>query len=68
MDMLPFSTLSISKLEGRKGMFALISQNEDRSKPLRLRKPSVRKKLQEPVDAPAAPKPPAKRKAKGQER
>ena len=68
VDMLPFSTLSLSKLEGRKGTFALIAQSEDRSKPLRLRKPSVRKKLQEPVDAPAAPKPPAKRKAKGQER
>lgn len=68
MGMLPFSTLSLSKLEGRKGTFALISQNEDRSKPLRLRKPSVRKKLQEPVNAPAAPKPSAKRKTKGQER
>lgn len=68
MGMLPFSTLSLSKLEGHKGTFALISQNEDRNKPLRLRKPSVRKKLQKQPDAPAAPSAPGKSKSKGQER
>ena len=67
MSMLPFQTLSLSGLEGRKGTFALISKDEDRFQKLILRRPSVRKKLQE---QPAAdtPKPPAKSKAKDQER
>lgn len=67
MAMRPFQTLSLSGLEGRKGTFALISKDEDRFQKLILRRPSVRKKLQE---QPAAdtPKPPAKSKAKDQER
>ena len=65
MSMLPFQTLSFSKLEGREGMFALISKDENRFQKLVLRKPSVRKKLQEKSDA---PKPPATKKAKEQER
>lgn len=64
MDMLPFSTLSISTLEGRKGTFALIRADENRNKKLRLQKPSVQKKLQEQADA---PKPPSRGRAKEQE-
>lgn len=65
MAVLPFQSLSFSTLEGRKGTYALISQDENRFQKLQLRKPSVRKKLQEQS---AAPKPPAKKKAKEQER
>ena len=61
MGMLPFASLSLSTLNGHKGIYALITRDEDRSKPLILRKPSVRKKLQEP---PAAGEP----KASGQNR
>ena len=50
MDMLPFASLSLSTLEGYKGIYALISKDEDRSKPLILRKPSVRKKLREAAE------------------
>ena len=64
MDMLPFETLTLSSLNGRKGVFALIRQDENRFRPLRLRKPSVRKKLQEQPDT---PKPPSKGKAMEQE-
>ena len=65
MAVLPFQSLSFSTLEGRRGTYALISQDENRFQKLQLRKPSVRKKLQEQS---AAPKPPAKKKAKEQER
>ena len=67
MAMLPFQTLSLSGLEGRKGTFALISKDEDRFQKLVLRRPSVRKKLQEQPAA-DAPKPPAKGRNKTQER
>ena len=50
MNMLPFASLSLSTLEGYKGIYALISKDEDRSKPLILRKPSVRKKLREAAE------------------
>ena len=65
MAMLPFQSLSFSTLEGRRGTYALISQEENRFQKLVLRKPSVRKKLQEQS---AAVKPPKKNKAKDQER
>ena len=67
MDMLPFASLSLSTLEGYKGIYALISKDEDRSKPLILRRPSVRKKLQE-QSAADAPKPPVKDRPKAPER
>ncbi len=67
ISMLPFQSLSLSTLEGRKGTFALISKDEDRFQELVLRKPSVRKKLQE-QPATDAPKPPAKGRPKAQER
>ena len=65
MAMLPFQSLSFSTLEGRRGTYALISQDENRFQKLVLRKPSVRKKLQEQS---ATVKPPAKKKPKEQER
>ena len=65
MSMLPFQSLSFSTLEGRKGRYALITKDEDRFQKLVLRKPSVRKKLQE--QSPAV-KSPAKKKPKEQER
>ena len=67
MAMLPFQTLSLSGLEGRKGTFALISKDEDRFQKLILRRPSVRKKLQEQPAA-DAPKPSAKGRPKDPER
>ena len=64
MSMLPFQSLSFSTLEGRKGRYALITKDESRFQKLVLRKPSVRKKLQQPLpDSPAA-----KKKPKEQER
>ena len=66
-SMLPFQSLSLSALEGRKGRFALISKNEDRFQKLVLRKPSVRKKLQE-QSAIDATKPSAKDRPRSQER
>lgn len=65
MAMLPFQSLSFSTLEGRRGTYALISQDENRFQKLQLRKPSVRKKLQEQS---AAVKPPKKSAVKDQER
>lgn len=50
MAMLPFRTLALSSLNGHEGIFALIRREEDRSQPLRLPKPSVRKKLREQPD------------------
>ena len=67
MSLLPFQTLSLSGLKDRKGTFALISKDEDRFQKLILRKPSVRKKLQE-QSAADAPKLPSKDRPKVQER
>ena len=65
MSMLPFQSLSFSTLEGRKGRYALITKDENRFQKLVLRKPSVRKKLQQPLpDSPTA----AKKKPREQER
>ena len=68
MSMLPFQSLSLSKLEGRRGTYALILKEENRFQPLVLRRPSVRKKLQEKSAVPAAPSEPGKPKAKRKER
>ena len=65
VSMLPFRSLSISTLEGRKGVYALITKDEDRTQSLRLRKPSVRKKLSETK---AGPGHQDKKKAREQER
>ena len=63
--MMPFKSLALTTLNDRRGIYALITKAEDRSKPLILRKPSVRKKLQEPSVASASS---AKKKSKDQER
>jgi len=44
--LLPFKFLSFSTLKDRKGIFAFIQKDENRDQPLRQRKPSVRKKLE----------------------
>ena len=67
MAMLPFQSLSLSTLEDRKGIYALISKDENRFQKLVLRRPSVRKKLQEKSEISAATKSPGKNKSKGQE-
>ena len=48
--LLPFRSLALSNLKDRKGEFAVISKEEDRTQPLRSRKPSVRSKLQQAVE------------------
>ena len=67
MSMLPFQSLSLSGLEGRKGIYALILKDENRFQKLVLRKPSVRRRLQEQPAA-DAPKPPSKGRTKEPER
>ena len=57
--LLPFRSLALSNLKDRKGVFAVISKEEDRTQPLRSRKPSVRSKLQQ---ASAEQKQPAAKK------
>lgn len=53
--LLPYKTLSISGFKEKSGIFALISKNESRDQPLRLPKPSVRKKLESKRMAPTLP-------------
>mgnify|MGYP000074328254 CR=1 FL=1 len=55
--LLPFSTLALTTLKDRRGVFALIGKDEDRSQSLR--RPSVRSKLQQ---ASAEQKQPAAKK------
>lgn len=43
MAMLPFSTLTLSTLDGYRGVFALIHRDEARNRPLHLRSPRGRK-------------------------
>ena len=61
--MLPFESLSLSKVEGWKGIYAMISQDEDRFQKLQTRrKPSIKAQLAEkPVHG---NKPPAKAKGR----
>lgn len=58
--MLPFSSLALTSIEGRQGVYVMISKEENRDQPLRQRKPSVREKLSE--KPPAAPEKKAPRK------
>lgn len=51
---MPFKSFYLTTIKGQKGLYALIRSNEDRSKPLRTVKPSVRGKLKEPVETPAS--------------
>ena len=68
MSMLPFQSLSLSGLEGRGGVYALISRDENRFQKLVLRKSSVKKKLQEKAEETSAGPSPGKSKSKDQER
>ncbi|MBR0311235.1 MAG: hypothetical protein IJQ98_02470, partial [Oscillospiraceae bacterium] len=43
--MLPFNSLALCTLEGRKGIYATITADENRFQKLRLRKPSIRAQL-----------------------
>ena len=63
--LLPFQSLSLSTLTDRKGVFAMISKEENLDQPLQKRRPSVRSKLQKTQEA-TSPKISAK--SKGQER
>jgi len=56
--MLPFQSLTFSALKDRKGLFAFIQKDENRDQPLRQRKPSIRKKLEnsKATDTPPAVK------------
>ena len=45
-SMLPYQTLSFSKIEGRHGTYALIDKNENRNKDIRKPRPSIRAQLQ----------------------
>ena len=40
--LLPFRSLALSNLKDRKGVYALIGKDEDRTQPLRSRRPSIR--------------------------
>ena len=44
---MPFQSFALSRLKDKKGLYAMISKSEDRFKPLREVKPSVRGRLQE---------------------
>ena len=43
--MLPYKTLSFSKIEGRHGPYAIIGKDEDRNKEVRRPRPSIRAQL-----------------------
>lgn len=45
-SMLPYQTLSFSKIEGRHGTYALIDKKENRNKDIRKPRPSIRAQLQ----------------------
>lgn len=66
---LPYQSLALTTVKGHRGTFAMVSADEDRSQPLRSpkeRKPSVRKKLQQPISTVSCKETP--QRAKGQER
>ena len=57
MKLLPFNLLALTSLGDRKGIYAIISKDEDRKQPLRKARQSVLKKLKEPQPVKAlAPK------------
>lgn len=65
LDRMPFRSACFTNLKDRKGLFAVISADEDRFQPLRQPKSSVREKLQK---NPTAAKLPVPGKSKEQER
>lgn len=58
----PFQSFTLSRLKDQKGLYAMIRKDEDRSKPLREVKPSIRGKLQEKPSERTSPKNSAKSK------
>ena len=60
--MLPYKTLSFSKIEGRHGTFAFLDKSEDRSRNIRKARPSVRAQLTADKKTAAPKKAAAKRK------
>ena len=44
-SMLPYKTLTFSKIEGRHGIYALIDKNENRDRDIRKPRPSIRAQL-----------------------
>ena len=60
--MLPYKTLSFSKIEGRHGTFAFLDKCEDRSRNIRKARPSVRAQLTADKKTAAPKKSAAKRK------
>ena len=60
--MLPYKTLSFSKIEGRHGTFAFLDKSEDRSRNIRKAHPSVRAQLTADKKTTAPKKAAAKRK------
>ena len=44
-SLLPYKTLTFSKIEGRHGIYALINKNENRDKDIRKPRPSIRAQL-----------------------
>ena len=60
--MLPYKTLSFSKIEGRHGTFAFLDKSEDRSRNIRKARPSVRAQLTADKKTAASKKAAAKRK------
>ena len=60
--MLPYKTLSFSKIEGRHGTFAFLDKCEDRSRNIRKARPSVRAQLTADKKTTAPKKAAAKRK------
>ena len=44
-SLLPYKTLTFSKIEGRHGIYALIDKNENRDRDIRKPRPSIRAQL-----------------------
>lgn len=63
-SMLPYQTLSFSKIEGRHGTYALIDKNESRNKDIRKPRPSIRAQLQSEKEKAATKRTAPKRTAK----
>lgn len=60
--MLPYKSLSLSSMKDKRGVYALIGKEENRSLPLRRLRPSVREQLKAGKQQKAAPKRAAKSK------
>ncbi len=65
-SLLPYKTLTFSKIEGRHGIYALIDKNENRDRDIRKPRPSIRAQLR--ADKEKAQKKNAKQKSQDLER